>query len=96
MPTTLPAKINLVCDCTFFRKRRDKDGLIIFYDVISKTVIYHKFIQSETKLEYQEGLNFLLQKGFTIQSVTIDGRRGIPFVFKEDLDYLTIDFKNLM
>jgi hypothetical protein len=52
------------------RKRKDKDGLLIFFDATSGRVLW---IQSETKNEYQKGLNFLLQKGFQIQSVTIDG-----------------------
>ena len=82
IPTILPTKINLVCDATFFRKRKDKDGLLIFFDSMSEKVIWYKFIQSETKAEYQEGLDYLLQKGFDILSVTIDGRRGIPGVFK--------------
>ena len=73
----------MVCDATFFRKRKDKDGLLIFYDSISDKVIWHKFIQSETKAEYQEGLDYLLKLGFEIQSVTIDGRRGVANVFKD-------------
>ena len=83
VPLILPTKINLVCDATFFRKRKDKDGLLIFYDSISDKVIWHKFIQSETKAEYQEGLDYLLKLGFEIQSVTVDGRRGIAGVFKD-------------
>ena len=46
-------------------------------------MIWHKFIQSETKASYLEGLKHLEEKGFQIQSVTIDGRRGIPDVFKD-------------
>ena len=57
--------------------------MLIFYDSISDRVIWHKFIQSETKAEYQEGLDYLLKLGFEIQSVTIDGRRGIANVFKD-------------
>jgi len=45
--------------------------------------LWFKFIQSETKENYLEGLNFLLQKGFEILSVTIDGRRGIAQLFNK-------------
>lgn len=55
---------------------------MIFFDVISRRVIWHKFITSETKESYQEGLNVLLEKDFEILSVTIDGRRGIPRIFE--------------
>lgn len=51
-------------------------------DSISSKVIWHKFIQSETKENYLEGLLFLEQNEFEILSVTIDGRRGIADVFK--------------
>jgi len=57
--------------------------LLIFFDAISGRVLWHKFIQSETKENYHEGLNFLLQKGFEILSVTIDGRRGIAGIFNK-------------
>lgn len=81
IPNILPTKIHLVCDATFFRKRKDKDGLLIFFDAISKQVLWHKFIESETKENYLEGLKYLEEKRFEIQSVTIDGRRGIPVIF---------------
>ena len=55
-----------------YGKRKDKDGLLIFFNSISRQVVWHKFIQSETKENYLEGLNFLLEKGFEIQSVVID------------------------
>ena len=29
-----------------------------------------------------EGLNYILQKGFKIQSITLDGRKGIPEIFR--------------
>lgn len=85
IPESAPGQIHLVCDATFFRKRKDKDGLLIFYGIDKVTgvgkVLWHKFIQSETKLEYEEGLSFLLDKGFEILSATIDGRSGISQVF---------------
>jgi len=65
-----------------FRKRKDKDWLLIFMDSLTGRVLWFKFIESERKIHYLEGLNFLLEKGFEILSVTIDGRPGIADVFK--------------
>ena len=79
----MPTKIHLVCDATFFRRRKDKDGLLIFFDSISGKVLWFKFIQSETKENYLEGLRYLEQREFEILSVTIDGRRGIPSIFRK-------------
>lgn len=82
LPEINPCKVNLVCYATFFGKKKDKDGLLIFLDSLSGRVLWFKFIQTETKAEYQEGLKYLEAKEFEFQSVTIDGRRGIASVFK--------------
>lgn len=78
----LPGTVNLICDATFFRKRKDKDGLLIFSDSNTGRVLWFKFIESETKSEYLEGLRFLKEKGVKILSVTIDGKTGIKDVFR--------------
>lgn len=44
-------------------------------------VLWFKFIDTETKTEYQTGLDFLTQNNFEILSVTIDGKIGIKQVF---------------
>lgn len=71
-----------MCDCTFFRKRKDKDGLIIFYDLNSQRVVYASFISSETIQVYRTGIEYLLNHGYIIESVTIDGRTGISRLFE--------------
>jgi hypothetical protein len=50
-------------------------------DAWSGQVLWLKFIEVETKAEYQEGLSFLIQNNYEILSVTIDGRIGIKEVF---------------
>jgi hypothetical protein len=45
-------------------------------DAWTGKVVWLKFIETETKLEYQEGLDFLIQNNYEIISVTIDGRIG--------------------
>jgi hypothetical protein len=50
-------------------------------DAWTGIVLWIKFIETETKAEYQEGLNFLIKNGYEILSVTIDGRIGIKEVF---------------
>jgi hypothetical protein len=57
--------------------------LLIFFDTVSGTVLWHKFIQSQPKENYLESLNSLLEKGFEILSVKIDGRRGITQIFNK-------------
>jgi hypothetical protein len=76
-----PRAITLIVDATFFRRRKDRDGLLLFLDSTTKQIVWYKFIQTETKFEYQEGLSFLLQNKYQIYSVTLDGKKGIKEVF---------------
>ena len=50
-------------------------------DAWTGKVLWLKFIETETKTEYQEGLNFLIKNNYGILSVTIDGKIGIKQVF---------------
>ena len=43
-----PRAINLVCDATFYGKRKDKLGTLVFKDVESKEILIWKHIESET------------------------------------------------
>jgi hypothetical protein len=72
-----PRAINLICDATFYGKRKDKLGTLVFKDSISKEVLIWKHIQSETRKDYKHLLSELLVLGYTINSITIDGKRGL-------------------
>ena len=78
-----PRAVNLVCDATFYGKRKDKLGTLVFKDSITKEVLLWKHIQSETIKEYKYLLNTLLELGYTINSITIDGKRGLYKVFED-------------
>jgi hypothetical protein len=67
----------LICDATFYGKRKDKLGTLVFKDSISKEVLIWKHIQSETLKDYKHLLSELLVLGYTINSITIDGKRGL-------------------
>jgi hypothetical protein len=43
-----PRAVNLVCDATFYGKRKDKLGTLVFKDVKSKEILIWKHIQSGT------------------------------------------------
>ena len=53
----------------------------MFLDSLTSQVIWFKFLRHETNLDYQEGLNYVEDKGFEILSVTADGRRGLAGIF---------------
>ena len=78
-----PRAVNLVCDATFYGKRKDKLGTLVFKDSLTKEVLVWKHIQSETIKDYKYLLVELIDLGYTINSITIDGKRGLYKAFKD-------------
>ena len=60
-----------------------KLGTLVFKDVESKEIIIWKHIDSETVKEYIYLKNELLRLGYTIISVTLDGKRVLYKAFKD-------------
>ncbi|MFW9318044.1 hypothetical protein ACN9OL_00640 [Glaesserella parasuis] len=46
-------------------------------DTLSNNVISHYFVRTEKYIYYKLALNRLREKGYIIQSITCDGRRGL-------------------
>jgi hypothetical protein len=78
-----PKPIVLVIDALYFGTKKDKDGLLVGKDWLTGKIVYRAFIQSETKLVYQEARNTLESAGFKILAVVVDGRPGIRSVFAD-------------
>ena len=62
----------MVIDALYFGKKKDKDGLLIGKNWLTKQVIYYEFIRSET----QKARDTLEASGFEILAVVTDGRPG--------------------
>lgn len=73
----------MICDATFYGKRRDKLGTLVFQDHDTKEILIWKHIQTEKVADYKYLLKELLALGYIILSVTIDGKRGVSTVFKD-------------
>ncbi len=78
-----PREIILVCDATFYAKRKDKIGTLVFKDNLTKEVIIWKHISSETVAEYKDLKKQIEKLGYVIKGVTFDGKRGLPKLFKD-------------
>ncbi|EER46713.1 hypothetical protein AM305_11060 [Actinobacillus minor NM305] len=50
---------------------------MVFIDSRSTKVIYHQIVKTEKDVYYKKALNRLREKGYIIQSITCDGRRGL-------------------
>ena len=78
-----PRAVTLVCDTTFYGKRKDKLATVFFYDVIADEILLWKHVESERCQHYRDMLSELLVFGYMINSVTMDGKRGLNTVFKD-------------
>lgn len=77
-----PRGVNLVCDATFYEKRKDKLGTSVFKDVESKEILIWKHIESEVVKDYKYLKEELIELGYTIKSATLDGKSGLYKAFK--------------
>jgi hypothetical protein len=75
-----PRKVTAVFDATYFGRR---NGILVVRDPNKKENLHAHSIVSETKLEYRKARDELTSLGYDIQAVVLDGKRGIPSVFKD-------------
>ncbi|ADV45287.1 hypothetical protein Nitsa_0013 [Nitratifractor salsuginis DSM 16511] len=78
-----PRPVTLVIDATFFGKRGEGFGVLVAKDILSGQLVAYRFIQTETLNEYAMLRQSLLDQGFIIQAVTVDGRRGLFGLFAD-------------
>lgn len=66
--------LNLIIDVTFFGR---EFGVMVFMDSLTRKVVYHQIVRTGKDVYYQLAMNALREKGYIIQSITCDGRRGL-------------------
>ena len=76
-------EIVLVVDATFYAKRKDKIGTLVFKDNLTKEILIWKHISSETVAKYKDLKKKLENLGYTIKGVSFDGKRGLTKLFKD-------------
>lgn len=77
-----PREIVAVMDATYFGRQ---NGVLVARDPNKKENLYCCEIASETKEEYKKARTRLEELGYIIKAVVLDGKRGIPSVFKDIL-----------
>lgn len=77
-----PSKVIIVADATFFGKRKDKMGTLVFKDVINNKIIATKHIQSEIVDDYKQLFESIIEQGYEVLGVVLDGKRGLHKAFK--------------
>lgn len=75
-----PQPLVLIADVTFFGRSY---GVLVFRSQLLKRNIYYKEITRENPEVYRQAKNELENRGFTIQAIVLDGKRGIREVFSD-------------
>jgi len=76
-----PRPVVIVCDATFYGKRKDHLGTLVFKDITSNQILIWKHIDTETVEDYKQLLHYLVFLGFTINAIITDGFKGLHKAF---------------
>lgn len=74
-----PSTIIIVADATFYGKKSGRLGILVFKDVLNDKIVALK--HTEIVNDYKHLVEELIEKGFVIQGVTIDAKRGVAKAF---------------
>ena len=77
-----PREIIAVMDATYFGRG---NGILVARDPNKKENLYCCEITSETKEEYKKARTYLERLGYVLKAVILDGKRGMPSIFKDIL-----------
>jgi hypothetical protein len=58
-------------------------GTLVFKDITTKEILLWKHVQSELTKDYKQLLQELLDLGYIIKAIIIDGKRGLYKAFKD-------------
>ena len=56
-------------------------GVILFKDAITKENLLKYYVRNETNFLYKKGVEELVSKGYTIDGIVSDGRKGLAQSF---------------
>jgi hypothetical protein len=76
-----PRPVVIVCDATFYGRRKDRLGTLVFKDILQNEILIWKHIESETKEDYRQLLDSLIFYGYDIKAVIFDGFKGLYKLF---------------
>jgi len=78
-PTVIARPVVVLMDTTYWGKNF---GVMLFKDALTNENLVKYYVKNETNVLYQKGINELKKKGFTIQAIVCDGRKGLIQSFK--------------
>jgi hypothetical protein len=76
--TSFSSVANVLMDTTYFRR---KFGVMVFKDSLSGTILFKQYVKYETNNLYLSGIEEIVRRGISIQSIICDGRKGLFSLF---------------
>ena len=73
-----PRPVVVLMDTTYFGR---VFGVMLFKDAYTGRNLLKYYVKSETNKKYREGIETLINKGFTINAIVCDGRKGLLNLF---------------
>lgn len=58
-------------------------GVMLFKDAYSGANLLKYYVKNETNLKYREGIESLLNRGYTINAIVCDGRKGLMNMYPD-------------
>lgn len=80
IPVQTPSAIVILMDTTYFGR---VFGVMLFKDAYSGKNLLKYYVKSETNQKYKEGIETLISRGFTINAIACDGRKGLLNLFPD-------------
>lgn len=77
---TFPSETIVVMDTTFFGRGF---GVMVFKDSQSRTILYKKYVKSETNSDYVAGIEEIFRRGIRVEAIVCDGRKGLFNLFPD-------------
>jgi hypothetical protein len=67
-------------DTTYFGR---KFGVMVFMDSFTGLILYKRYVKNETNALYLHGIEEVVRRGISVQSIICDGRKGIFETFPD-------------
>ena len=80
IPDKKPRKVIVLMDTTYFGRTF---GVMLFKDNYTKENLLKYYVKTETNALYKKGIKKLQSKGFIIEAIVCDGRKGLLQSFPE-------------
>ena len=72
--------VNILMDTTYFGRT---SGVMVLMDSFTGHVLYKQYVKNETNALYHQGIEDIVRRGITVQSIICDGRKGIFDLFPD-------------